>query len=129
MKSLVMGAILAIASTGAMADEQDLVGCGGVVNGTCGVLKDYKPNERRGGHDLSIELEDGKQLRMNTTDCPHLAHNFNVTVHKRCTSSYLSPQSCSQKLAIGGGRMRRDHRVAFGVEGDGADGRPVARAA
>lgn len=53
-----------------------------VVNGTCGVLKDYKPNERRGGHDLSIELEGGKLLKMNTVDCPHLTHDFNVTVHK-----------------------------------------------
>lgn len=54
----------------------------GVINGTAGEVIGIEANARRGGHDLTLALEEGKTLRMNTQDCPHLGHNFAATVHK-----------------------------------------------
>ena len=47
----------------------------------------------------------------------------------RRASSYLSPLSCSQWLNILPSPDRRDDGVAFRVERDGRDVRPVARVA
>lgn len=54
----------------------------GVINGTAGEVIGIEANARRGGHDLTLALEEGKTLRMNTQDCPHVGHNFASTVHK-----------------------------------------------
>ena len=47
----------------------------------------------------------------------------------RRASSYLSPRSCGQWRHIFAARGRSDDRVAFRVERDGRDVRPVARMA
>ena len=76
-------------------------------------------------------VEDRLQaLRM----CPH-CHGQHVVRngmarglqrYKRRVSMGLSPLSCSQWLQILAPEMRADDRVALGIEGDCADGRPVS---
>ena len=50
----------------------------------------------------------------------------NRTAQSRRASSYLSPPSCSHRLNISSSRGRCDDAVAFRVEGDRCDVRPVA---
>lgn len=54
----------------------------GVINGSAGEVIGIQANTRRGGHDLTLAMEEGQTLQMNTQDCPHLAHNFATTVHQ-----------------------------------------------
>ena len=54
-------------------------------------------------------------------------HRLPVTTRR--ASSYLSPRSCGQWRHIFAARGRSDDRVAFRVERDGRDVRPVARMA
>ena len=53
----------------------------------------------------------------------------NEPMYLRRASSYLSPRSCGQWRHIFAARGRSDDRVAFRVERDGRDVRPVARMA
>ena len=55
---------------------------------------------------------------------------FDTPIYReRRASSYLSPRSCGQWRHIFAARGRSDDRVAFRVERDGRDVRPVARMA
>ena len=63
------------------------------------------------------------------TPCTYLSTPVRFLKMARRASSYLSPRSCGQWRHIFAARGRSDDRVAFRVERDGRDVRPVARMA
>ena len=68
-------------------------------------------------------------------NAPFLVHftgmesKHHYITQSRRASSYLSPLSRSNRLNVSSAHSRCDHRVAFRVEGNGPDVRPVACAA
>lgn len=83
----------------------------------------------RAGHRITLTSKEFALLELLARRQGEVLPRSLIASQVRRASSYLSPLSRSNRLNVSSAHSRCDHRVAFRVEGNGPDVRPVACAA